>query len=442
MNPICWALALDAALVDLPALPDPSASGDCGVQLMTIHKSKGLEFEVVIVPDLQAGPGRGKPGMLSWLERGIPPEAGASEPDDSLEITEFLVAPFSPKGSDPGQAKKWVDRQRGERERQEARRLLYVAATRARDELHFFARPSDKVVNGAPSELVEPRESLLRTAWPAWLPEIQRRFDEFRARAVSVAEPFTIESLAAGEAGKYARIPVDCGQAHYAPPSSARHWRIIARALHIRWQRAAPRRGPPLYERHEGGLLSRALGKAVHALFQQFAQLLATQPQDAALASLARQQPRIAATIRAAGVEPATAARIAAQALRIVGQAAADPLAQWILAPHPDAATEVRWTGVVAGALRTVQVDRVFRAGPAPNTPALTVDPGTWWIIDYKTAHEDGLDPAAALPQLRRLFAPQIEAYANVLRNLRGADAKICGALYYPRMSALDWWEL
>jgi ATP-dependent exoDNAse (exonuclease V) beta subunit len=433
--------ALDVALEKLTALPDPSASGDCGVQLMTIHKSKGLEFEVVIVPDLQAGPGRGKPGMLSWLERGIPPEAGANEPDDSREVTEFLVAPFSPKGSDPGQAKKWVDRQRRERERQEARRLLYVAATRARDELHFFARPSYKTVNGAPAELVGPRESLLRTAWPAWLSEIQRRFDEFRARAVSVAEPFTIESLAAGEAGNMLEFPSIADKPttlRRLPPGIAASSPALSTSAGVEPLLGAGR----LYERHEGGLLSRALGKAVHALFQQFAQLLASQLQDAALASLARQQPRIAATIRAAGVEPATAARIAAQALRIVGQAAADPLAQWILAPHPDAATEVRWTGVVAGALRTVQVDRVFRAGPAPCLSAAPSDEDTWWIIDYKTAHEDGLDPAAALPDLRRLFAPQVEAYAKVLRNLRGADAIVCAGLYYPRMSALDWWEL
>ncbi len=66
--------ALDAALESLTAQPDPEASSDCGVQLMTIHKSKGLEFEVVIVPELQARSGRGKPRLLSWLERGLPPE--------------------------------------------------------------------------------------------------------------------------------------------------------------------------------------------------------------------------------------------------------------------------------------------------------------------------------------------------------------------------------
>ena len=130
--------------------------------------------------------------------------------------------------------------------------------------------------------------------------------------------------------------------------------------------------------------------------------------------------PRIAAEVRAIGVDPQQANRIAAQALEIALKAAADPLAQWILAPHAEAANEVRWTGVVDGSLRTVQVDRVFRAGPAPKAASQASDNDTWWIIDYKTAHEDGLDPAAALPQLRRIFAPQIEAYAKVFRNLHG----------------------
>jgi hypothetical protein len=89
-----------------------------------------------------------------------------------------------------------------------------------------------------------------------------------------------------------------------------------------------------------------------------------------------------------------------------------------------------------------VQVDRVFRAGPAPQTASGSADRHTWWIVDYKTAHEDGLDPVRALPELRALFAPQIEAYAAVLRNLRGPGIDLCGGLYYPRMALFDWWQL
>jgi ATP-dependent helicase/nuclease subunit A len=441
--------ALNAALECLTALPDPAVESDFGVQLMTIHKAKGLEFEVVIVPDLQRSVGRGKHEMLSWLERGLPPEIAANEGDNSGEVTEFLIAPFSPKGSDRSEAKKWVDDLRRAREKQEERRLLYVAATRAREELHLFARLSWKTAKDGYPALVEPRDSLLQAAWPAWETEIRRRFDEWVALAASTAEPSTIDSVAAGAGDNLIEIG----------PSERRPTMLRRLPLGFRGQAAefASTSGDEaivgtgrLYERHEGGLQSRALGKAVHALLQQLAQLLATQTRESALAKLSLQQPRIAATVRASGIEPAAANRIAVQAFKIVLRAADDPLAQWIIAPHTDAANEVRWTGVVAGSLRTVQVDRIFRAGYEPQTAiasdrrvfAPSTDQNTWWIIDYKTAHEDGLDPASALPELRRQFAPQIEAYAAVLRNLHGAGVRLCGGLYYPRMALLDWWQL
>ncbi len=436
--------ALASALDDLKAQPDPAAGSDCGVQLMTIHGAKGLEFEVVIVPDLQASPGRHTPVMLSWLERGLPSDSITDDSDPSESVTEFLIAPFAQKGADSGRAKKWVDRQSHERELREACRLLYVAATRAREELHFFARPSYKSVNGAPPELVEPRESLLRTAWPAWQAEIQRRFDDWRV-SDSFAEPATLDSIAASGSDStpgdlfeiqpvadkptpLRRLPTDFAATAPMPAIRAADEALVGAGR--------------LYERHEGGLLSRALGNAVHVLLQKLAQRLANETREAALATLAQQQPRIAATIRTAGIDSATATRIAAQAIEVVRQTANDPIAQWILAPHDDAANEIRWTGIVAGSIRTVQVDRVFRAGPEPQIIATSPDEDVWWIIDYKTAHEDVLDPAALLPELRRQFAPQIEAYAAVLRNLRGANIRICGGLYYPRMALFDWWAL
>ena len=130
--------ALETALEDLKAQPDPESSSVCGIQLMTLHKSKGLEFEVVIVPELQATTRVVDVRMLSWLERG---RLGDSEND---EPTEFLVAPFQSKGQERSQSKKWVDEVIRDCERQEMRRLLYVAATRAREELHLFARPAIK----------------------------------------------------------------------------------------------------------------------------------------------------------------------------------------------------------------------------------------------------------------------------------------------------------
>jgi ATP-dependent exoDNAse (exonuclease V) beta subunit len=456
--------ALNAALEKLTALPDPAAGSDCGVQLMTIHKSKGLEFEVVVVPDLQAGVGRGGRNMLSWLERGL------EQPDDSGEITEFLIAPFQRKGADRGTAKQWVDRGYRQREAQEDRRILYVAATRAREELHLFARPAYKVEADGSLSLPDPAASLLATAWPALEKEVRARFDAWKAaRAASAAgQEEVLESVAASGEDNLLHMPLppkptilrrlppdyEPEQINGLQPAAAES-PALAQMLHapsfprLFAERVGDRQSEAaifspsaassaLYARHQGGLLSRVLGTAVHALFEELSRLRAGGDWPAARAALQHCEPRIAAQARASGLDPARAAQIAAQALQLALKASRDPIAQWILSPHADAASELRWAGVVAGRLRAVQVDRVFRAGLNPRSEGLQA----WWIVDYKTAHAGDLDPVEALPELRSLFAPQLEAYATVLRNLHGQDAILRAALYYPRMMLLDWWEL
>jgi len=470
---------LSAALDKLTALPDPSASSDCGVHLMTIHKSKGLEFEVVIVPDLQAKTRGASKKLLSWLERGVNPARGvnpvrgidpgnadgALDMDDPGEITEFLVAPLQSKGEDAGRAKSWVDRVYRERESQETRRILYVAATRAREELHLFARPSYKVEANGELTFIEPSGGLLATACPALEAEIRARFDAWKAtRQPPAAEAgesdVEIESIAASgdllampspaKPTLLRRLPPDYDpgkslRADYTPAHGlgARSIpRLFAERVgeHEPQPAGFPAESAPsrLYTRHQGGQLSRALGSAVHALLEELACLRATADWDTACAALKQFEPRIAAQIRSAGIAPMQAARLAADALEVTLDAARDPIAQWILAPHSEAASEVSWSGVIDGALTSVRVDRVFSAGLDPQSEGQDA----WWIVDYKTAHAVDADVASTLPELRKIFAPQLQAYARILRNLRGADAVIRAGLYYPRMALLDWWEL
>ncbi len=423
--------ALDAALEKLTALPDPAASSECGVQLMTIHKSKGLEFEVVVVPELQATGGSGERKLLSWLERGL------AEADGSSEITEFLVAPLQPKGADRGQSKGWVDRVRLDRESEEMRRILYVAATRAREELHFFARPAYKSENGSLS-LVEPKNSLLATAWPALQEEVTARFEEWKS-AASISKPAEdqlIESIAASGDGNLLVMP--------SPGRPAILRRLPANfelpaSNTVAHSSQSPVGASDLQTnlRHEGGLLSRALGNAVHKLLEELAHLRATHDWTSARSALAHLQPNIAAQIRAAGVDRNHAESIAAKAIDFALKASHDSHGQWILSPHADADSEASWAGIVAGGLRTVRVDRIFRAGLEP----LSEGADAWWIIDYKTAYADH-PSQASLPQLRKLFAPQLDSYAEIVRNLHGKDSLIRAGLYYPRMLLLDWWEI
>ena len=430
---------LDAALDKLTAQPDPAASSECGVQLMTIHKSKGLEFEVVIVPDLQAGARPIEHKMLSWLERGL------ATPDDSGQITEFLIAPFQAKGADREMSKAWVDRVYRQRETQEMRRILYVAATRAREELHLFARPAYRVESTGGLSLPNPANCLLATAWPALEEEIRSRFEESKTILPRPAVPDeeVIESIAAAAHNNLLVMPspVRPTPLRRLPPDYQPGAPSFLRPFAERMGDLEPQSTDApstLYSRHEGNTPSRAVGAAVHALLEELARLRATQDWPAARTALRQFQPRITAQIRATGLDQPQAVNLAAQALRHALAASEDPAGQWILSPHPDAASEVAWAGIVSGTLRTVRVDRVFRAGSNP----LTEGQDCWWIVDYKTAHAGNIDPAAALPGLRRLFAPQVEAYAQILRNLHGRATPIHAGLYYPRMLQLDWWEL
>jgi ATP-dependent exoDNAse (exonuclease V) beta subunit len=425
--------ALDTALEALTAMPDPAASTECGVQLMTIHKSKGLEFEVVIVPELQARGANTRGKLLSWLERGL------AEPDSSGGITEFLVAPIQTRGAERGSSKQWVDRMYRKRESQEMRRILYVVATRAREELHLFARPEYKNDAAGPT-LIEPSNCLLATTWPAFEEQMRTRFEEWRpARTESHAdEELLVESIAAAGSNLdimpspakptlLRRLP-----AEFAPPASATF-------------STTPREQDPVrigdtekYQRHEGGIASRALGTAVHKLLEESARLRANLDWVDTRVALSQMQPRVKAQIRATGLTQAEANSIAFRALDIAQQATTDPLGQWILSTHAEAASEAVWTGIIADTLRSIRVDRVFRAGLEPQSEGQDA----WWIIDFKTAHSDNLDPPVALSAFRSLFAPQLEAYAVILRRLHGEHTPIRTGLYYPRMARFDWWAV
>jgi hypothetical protein len=280
--------------------------------------------------------------------------------------------------------------------------------------------------------------------------EVEARFEQWKlARGNAPADEGELESVAASgnlvvmpapiKPTPLRRLPADF-QAGDAPfPGAAENLRGQSSRL-LGGERVGntdPGQPEDLYARHEGGLVSRALGTAVHALLEELARLRLSLDWDAALGTIEHFAARVAAPIRACGIAPAQAAQIAGQALEMALAAARDRNGQWILSPHSEAESEASWAGVVEGTLRTVRVDRVFRAGLEPGSEGGQA----WWIIDYKTAHSDSLSPDA-VRALRPIFAPQLRAYGEILRNLHGAEATLRAGLYYPRMLVLDWWEL
>src|SRR5205085_2123716 len=139
-GPITDLSHLRDALERLYALPDVDATDD-DLQIMTIHKAKGLEFGTVIVPGLDSGPGGGDPDLLLFHEMvgaSRRPREGTSPANDSVGgggPVGLLLAPIKPTGFDSDPTYRYLARLDTEAEDTEASRLLYVAITpKAREE--------------------------------------------------------------------------------------------------------------------------------------------------------------------------------------------------------------------------------------------------------------------------------------------------------------------
>ena len=105
--------------------------GRLPVELLSIHKAKGLEWDLVLVPALERGSGQSRSVLLNWQEFDNLPEPCASP--------SVVLAPIEPKGTDKEKLSSWLTGIRTQREAAENKRVFYVAATRAREELHLFA---------------------------------------------------------------------------------------------------------------------------------------------------------------------------------------------------------------------------------------------------------------------------------------------------------------
>ncbi len=97
--------------------------GDNPVEIMTIHRSKGLEFDHVILPGLGKSPAPREKRLIYAMESG----------------EDLFLAPIEETGRDAeGVIYKYLSRMQGKKEVLEQVRLLYVAVTRAKKRLHLF----------------------------------------------------------------------------------------------------------------------------------------------------------------------------------------------------------------------------------------------------------------------------------------------------------------
>ena len=427
---------------------EPIAAPDA-VELMTIHKAKGLEWDLVLVPGLGRGTPANTSGLLRWLELD----------DEDLSDAGIILAPVQSKGEGPSTLSAWLGNLQRAREKAEAKRLFYVACTRAREELHLFATCETRA-----GELVRPLEgSLLAASWGAAEAIFARQLaaqtpiptpEASSAQLITFPGPQAISGLSLAAAGTdeppltspagptprkrtlpclplsvdpSARFLADAGpRLPYAPAASLRH--------------------TAAFERPEGSFTARAFGNVVHRFLDLCAQRLSAglSPQHL-LAELPSWRPRLLTTLRAEGVPTAIGTREADRALDFLLSTLNDPTGRWLLSGHPGAQSEKSLrslgSGTDAAPGANVRADRVFLAGPDPFADNPASPSSHLWIVDFKTAEPGGRDPHTFLAAEREKYEPQMNAYARASA-LAAQEHKrpIVLALYYPSITQMLHW--
>ncbi|MEP6609697.1 MAG: UvrD-helicase domain-containing protein [Burkholderiaceae bacterium] len=366
---------------------------ESNLQVMTIHRAKGLEFDHVIVPALDRVPRSDVPQLLLWLER--PAEVGGDE---------LLLSPIdsSDAGKTPDSIYRWIAWLHAERQAHEDERLLYVAATRARKGLTWLAQVATQ--NG--EVRAPPQQSLLSRLWLAIGHDCNQQWRAYNATPTAVdtrsraSMPAYDQSLRRLPSGWTPPI---------APPS-------------IKWSAdVMPVRVQPAIEFSWAGQTARRIGIVVHRWLQRIA--------DDALEGWTAERvrsigPGIARELAAVGVsgdELRSAARRVEHALT---SALDDPKARWLLGPHTEARSELQLTLRIDGVVSRIALDRTF-----------VDERGCRCIIDYKTGMHEGTDAAAFLDREQLRYRQQLEDYAAAFTGPRRLG------LYFPLVPGWREWS-
>jgi ATP-dependent exoDNAse (exonuclease V) beta subunit len=223
---------------DAEAQAATAAEGHDGVRIMTVHNAKGLEFEVVAVPDLSRSLLAGARPPLLTLGRELPPRvgmqlrrlgAGAINLYDYAELCE--------------EAK--------QRDAEEGLRLFHVAATRARERLILSG-----VVKPEPGREAKPSTPVVERIVDAF--EIDRERDS----TVAVPPPQPRPGLEAVFAPAEIAVAVNL-------PSPERAAELRATRRDAAGERALGEGPPPLVDRQPPVVPSRPLSYTAISAFEE-----------------------------------------------------------------------------------------------------------------------------------------------------------------------------
>ena len=358
------------------------ASSDCRLQVMTMHRAKGLQFDHVLLYGLGRTAGGSQKSVLSWLT--IPGHQGASD---------MIISPVGPRSeleNDP--LHRFIEISERDKDRLEQARLLYVACTRARKSLHLLGHVS--VASDGQGLRPPQAGSLLHRIWPSIESTFEQAFDAQKPPAVADDREILVN------------------------PSLRRfasQWTLPdAPALPEHAQQSAPDEPEDRQvEYYWVGSNARHAGTIVHRWLQRIADGLETFDED----NLAALRPVNERWSERLGVPSEEIDGICDRVEEALKGILTDPKGRWSL--FGEGYAEMPLSGLWNGRVESVVIDRVR-----------IDEEGVHWIVDFKTSTHEGGDLEGFLDQESERYRPQLEKYAGLYKALTAAPVRV--ALYFP----------
>ncbi|WP_096085871.1 UvrD-helicase domain-containing protein [Agaribacterium haliotis] len=403
--------ALDELYAAAANTPGPS------VQLMTMHKSKGLEFDTVFLPGLARASRAQDSEALYWLERLN--EAGYSD---------FILSPIARYDADDDDSlSAFIKAQHKLKQSYENHRVFYVACTRARKRLYLTGefKLDEQGKLQAP-----PAGSLLGPAWQ----QLQSQFElgpsltSSRSEALASQHPDSpsislLENAGpACESDGTSKITALSGnwrtafEQHFARPA-AQAFDNSDFDLMSSWRELDS------IESRAGTVLHRVLAHFSENPDQAQSHYLAvSKGSDAAWQSLFRQQ----------GVDVEHSRGFIEHFRHCLAQRQHEDVFQWLMQARTFSRSEWPLSYLSSRAdMRSVVIDRCF------------IDADTLWLIDYKSSKPtDGQSLQQFIDEEKRRYAEQLAGYKHALSIYFAQRSSVlftqtrC-ALYFPLLGQL-----
>ncbi len=381
------------------------------VQIMTIHKAKGLEFDTVIVPGLHRPPRHDDKKLLVWTE----------QPNVESGEREILLAPIRETGGDEEADAIYqyiVGLDRAKQQHEDVR-LLYVAATRAERKLHLLATLNIKDADDEKTITPPKSASLLASLWPALNLDEAALIEQASSSILPSAEEATTSNMP--ETRHSTRL-----SRHLFIPVMPTAVSTNTSAIELRADKNTPNTAIDFEWASD---TARHVGTVVHAFLQRMAEGGAKAWTTERIAS-ASTRTLIEVQLATLGVANEELANASTRIQYALSQTLEDPRGQWALKAYHDAKSEWRLTGMIENVLTNVTIDRTF-----------VDEHGTRWIIDFKTGDHKGADVEAFLDNEVKRYRGQLETYAMLVGAMECDANPIKLGLYFPLLGGWRAWD-